>query len=204
MTVEAITASGRKFRGISNGITIDTTPPILVSAIEQFDVSFSLEQSSRFQGNNNSMAARWLFDDLQSGIVEYEWAVGTVLYGDDVQPRTSVGMTTSAVNSDLNGVLQQNTTYYVTAYATNGAGLVSNATSMGIMYLESELNATSLEAIVRVDSVDTLMFVDDNGETIDILEFRLPDSARVTWEGVGDDVEETCKWCVGVGVRCVV
>ncbi len=206
ITVLAITASGQTFRSTSNGVTIDTTPPTIVSAIEQFDVLFSLQQSSQFQGSNNSIAARWLFEDTESGIVGYEWAIGSVPFQEDVQSRTSVEMGTSAINSDLDGILRQNTTYYITVYATNGAGLVSNATSVGITYIESELNATVLEHFVSVDSVAALSFVDVNGDIVDVLEFRLPDSVRILWEGVGDDVEEICECMCSVGgvSACVV
>lgn len=196
VTVLAITASGQTFQSTSNGITIDTSPPTIVSAIEQFDVSFSLQQPSRFQSSNDSIAARWSFEDTESGIIRYEWAIGSSPFQDDVQSRTSVGMETSGINNNLNGVLKENTTYYVTVFATNGAGLVSNATSIGITYIESELDSTILEGFVIVDSADLLLsFVDENGETIDVLEFRIPDSVRISWEGVGDDVEETCE-CV--------
>ncbi len=193
VTVVAITASGQTFQSTSNGVIIDITPPTIVSAIEQFDVSFSLQQSSQFQSSNNSIVARWSFEDIESGIAGYEWAIGSAPFQEDVQSRTFVGMETSAINNNLNGVLIENTTYYVTVYATNGAGLISNATSVGITYLESELNATILEGFVVVDSVDVLSFIDESGNAVDILEFRLPDSVRISWEGVGDDVEETCE-----------
>ena len=186
VTVEAITASGSRFQGTSNGITIDTTPPNLVSEIEQFDVAFSLQEPSRFQGNNHTIASRWLFDDLQSGIVNYEWAIGTKPYGQDVQSLTSVGMATSAINSRLYGVIQESVTYYVTVVATNGAGLTSNATSEGIIYSTSELNATELVNFIVLDYTNTIL--ED-----DVLVAPLPDEVGVSWAGVGGDVEEVCK-----------
>ena len=193
ITVEAITASGRHITSSSNGVIIDTTPPEVVSSIEHFDVSFSTVIPTRFQGNNNTISARWLFRDLQSGIVEYLWAIGTRPFSVDVQMFESVGIATGAVNSNLSSVLQPNTTYYVTVIAINGAGVRSNATSGGITYVATELNRTELEALVRVEFTEVISVVGENGIQLDILRTEREDRASVSWEGVGEDVEQTCE-----------
>ena len=193
ITVEATTASGRHITSSSNGVIIDTTPPEVVSAIEHFDVSFSTVIPTRFQGNNNTISARWLFRDLQSGIVEYLWAIGTRPFSLDVQMFESVGIATEAVNSNLSSVLQPNTTYYVTVIAINGAGVRSNATSGGITYVATELNQTELEALVRVEFTEVLSVAGENGIQLDILRAEREDRASVSWEGVGEDVEQTCE-----------
>ena len=191
VTVEAVTASGNRFRGTSNGVTIDTTPPNLVSQIEQFDITFSLNQPSRFQGNNHTIAARWLFDDLQSGVTEHEWAIGTSPYRQDIQPFTSVGIATSAINSNLTGVIQENVTYYVTVVATNGAGLSSNATSQGIIYSTAESNVTIEDIVLEFASFVTVG--DGFGDLVNVLVITLPDRVGVSWPGAGDDVEDVCE-----------
>ena len=193
ITVEAITASGRHITSSSNGVIIDTTPPEVVSSIEHFDVSFSTVIPTRFQGNNNTISARWLFRDLQSGIVEYLWAIGTRPFSVDVQMFESVGIATEAVNSNLSSVLQPNTTYYVTVIAINGAGVRSNATSGGITYVATELNRTELEVLVRVEFTEVISVVGENGMQLDILRAEREDRASVSWEGVGEDVEQTCE-----------
>ena len=202
VTVEATTASGYRFRATSNGVTIDTTPPILDFPIDQFDVSFSLTEPTRFQGNDNAIAAAWSISDLQSGVVEYQWAIGTTPYGDDTQTFESVGMATSAINTQLSSNLQDNTTYYVTVLAINSAGLSANVTSDGITYIATELNVTELESFVILEFTDVVLTIDgDNGTQVDVVRVEREDRASVRWEGVGEDVEEICK-CVCVCV-CV-
>jgi len=149
VTIEATTASGRTFTSSSNGVTMDTTPPTLVSAVEQFDISFSLQESSLYQGNSHTIAARWLFEDLQSGVTEYLWGIGTSIYGEEIQQLSSVGLETSAIKSDL--TLFENATYFVTVVAINGAGLASNATGVGITYVDSQLNPLELVDFVQLD-----------------------------------------------------
>lgn len=212
ITIEAITASGRHITSSSNGVTIDTTPPEVVSPIEHFDVSFSTVIPTRFQGNNNTISARWLFRDLQSGIVEYLWAIGTRPFSTDVQSFESVGIATEAVNSNLSSVLQPNTTYYVTVVAINGAGVSSNATSGGITYVATELNRTELETLVRVEFTEVLSVVGEDGTQLDILRTEREDRASISWEGVTEDVEQICEcmYCsclhyhIGSSTTCLI
>ena len=208
ITVEAITASGRHITSSSTGVTIDTTPPEVVSPIEHFDVSFSTVIPTRFQGNNNTISARWLFRDLQSGIVEYLWVIGTRPFSTDVQSFESVGIATEAVNSNLSSVLQPNTTYYVTVVAINGAGVSSNATSGGITYVATELNRTELETLVRVEFTEVLSVAGEDGTQLDILRTEREDRASISWEGVTEDVEQICECmycsCLGICITTLV
>ncbi|MCZ7531285.1 MAG: B-box zinc finger protein [Acidimicrobiia bacterium] len=68
--------------------------------------------------------ANWSgFSDTDSGIAEYEYAIGTVTGGTDVQPWTSVGVATSASTTSATFVV--GTVYYVSVRAVDGAGNVS-------------------------------------------------------------------------------
>ena len=174
-------------------MTIDTSPPVLVAPIQQFDVAFSTEEPTIFQGNNDTISASWVFQDPQSGIVDYLWAIGRYPYGDDVQEFVSVGTATRATNSSLVGLLETNTTYYVTVVAVNGAGLRANATSEGITYLETELNITALELLVEVEFSELFVFV-GNGTESEILRTVREDRTSIFWTGVSDDIEEICKF----------
>jgi hypothetical protein len=187
-TVEAVTASGTKVTSSSNGATIDTTPPELVSAVEHFDVSFSEEEPVRFQGNNNTISARWRFQDRQSGVVGHEWAIGTVPYGTDVRAYESVGLSQRATTLGLQ--LHHNVTYYITVLAENGAGLVANITSEGVTYIATELNETLLQTLVNVEFTEILSFVDEGGEEFNIRTLDRDFHAGVSWTGVGPDIEE--------------
>ena len=193
ITIEAVTASGQYVRSSSNGVLIDVTPPVLVRSIEQFDVAHSATQASLFQGNNHTISARWLFEDLDSGIVEYQWAIGTGPYAQDIQPFVSVGRATQSTNPNLEGLLVHNVTYYITIKATNGAGLSSNASSLGITYLDIELNVTYLEMIIYVEHTEALFIPGQNGMATTVFKTSIEDRVSVSWEGVGSDVAQTCK-----------
>ena len=193
VTIEAITASGKHVSTTSSGVTIDTTPPEIVSPIEHFDVSFSTTESTSFQGNDSVIAARWSFRDLQSNVVEYLWAIGSSPFAVDIQNFESVGLSTEATNQSLFGILEHNTTYYVTVVAINGAELRSNASSSGITYIATELNVTELETFVIVESIEVLRIGGVNETAEEILRTDRDDRAAIEWEGVGEDVLEICK-----------
>ena len=192
ITVEAVTASGKKFSASSNGVIIDTSPPELVGAIDHFDVTFSTVEPTIFQGNNHTISASWMFRDPQSGVIEYLWAIGSYPYGEDVQELTSVDTATRATNSNLLGLLEANTTYYVTVIAVNGAGLRANKTSRGITYIVSELNITELELIFEVEFAEVFAFL-VNDTVNEILRTVREDRASILWAGVSEDIEEICK-----------
>ena len=204
ISVKAITASGQEVIGASNGITIDITPPQLVTSIEHFDVEFSPTQPTEYQGNNHTIAAKWQFIDLESGIINYAWAIGTYPGGDDIQDFESVGLATTASNTDLVGNLTHNTTYYVTIRATNGALLIREVTSSGITYIATELNSTALELIVRVTHVEVFEFLAVNSSAVGPIVLRTDrtDTAAVSWEGVSPDVSQICKSLLTICVHC--
>lgn len=194
--VKAVTASGQEVVGTSNGITIDITPPQLVGSVEHFDVEFSPTQPTEYQGNNHTIAAKWQFVDLESGIVNYAWAIGSYPGGDDVQAYTSVGLVTSVSNTNLAGNLTHNTTYYISVRATNGALLVQEVTSSGITYIATELNSTALELIVSITHVEVFQFPAENNSNVSpfVLRTDRTDNAAVSWVNVSADVSQICKY----------
>ena len=195
VSVKAITASGQEVIGTSNGITIDVSPPQLVGTIEHFDIEFSPTQPTEYQGNNHTIAAKWQFVDLESGIINYDWAIGSYPGGDDIQDYESVRLATTASNTDVEGNLTHNATYYVTVRAINGALLVKEVTSAGITYIATELNSTALELIVRVSHVEVFEFLAVNSSAVGPIVLRTDrtDTAAVSWEGVSPDVSQICK-----------
>ena len=107
----------------------------------------------------------------------------------------SVGAATRATNSSLLGLLEANTTYYVTVIAVNGAGLRANVTSGGITYIESELNITLLELIFEVEFAEVLAFL-VNDTANEVLRTVREDRASILWAGVSEDIEEICKFAL--------
>ena len=105
---------------LSNGVTIDTTPPT------PGDV-----RTIRFQTSLTSIEATWdTFTDTESSIDSY-WLSISSHSPQDTLPFTNVKLNTFAVHTGLN--LTANTTYVVTVRAFNRAGLSSVASSEGLV-----------------------------------------------------------------------
>jgi len=105
----------------------DTTPPIAGTVRDGPGMSDSDDQAS-----STMIEANWSgFQDPESGIAGYEWAIGTSPGATDVQDFRPVGVQHDAVNDALS--LTAGATYYATVRATNGAGLSVTATSDGIV-----------------------------------------------------------------------
>lgn len=187
--MEAITASGQYIRTSSNGVMIDVTPPEPIAPVDHFDVTYSSVRPTSFQASNDTISVRWAFRDQESGIVDYQWEIGTSPNTTDIQSFVSVGEATSGINRDLLGVLRHNETYYVTVVATNGAGLSSSVTSDGVTYSASQLNLTALEDVVEIEFVRRLIV----GAGEEVLVVEQEDRAAIMWEGVSEDVEDICK-----------
>ncbi|CAC5386462.1 unnamed protein product [Mytilus coruscus] len=69
----------------------------------------------------SSIHGSWSFTDLESPVVDYTWAIGYAEGGTQIQPFRSVGLMNFAFNNNV--TLVHNTFIYVTAIATNAAGL---------------------------------------------------------------------------------
>jgi MYXO-CTERM domain-containing protein len=84
-----------------------------------------------FQSSLVQLDANWAgFTDPQTGVVKYEWAIGTTSGAADIQAFTDVGTATSASVSSI--PLISGTIYFVTVRATNAAGLTASKTSDGV------------------------------------------------------------------------
>lgn len=99
-------------------IHIDTTPPSTPVVTD----------SGAFTTTLSSIHASWTSSDAESGIAQYQYAIGTAPYPttgwDSVAGWTTVGAATEATRSGLS--LSDGVTYYISAKAANGAGLWSD------------------------------------------------------------------------------
>lgn len=96
--------------GVSNGITVDTTPPTGLAVTDDGD----------FSGSANSLRGRWFASDPESGIARYKYCIGTTPGLDDVAGWLDVGSATEHVREGLS--LTSGQIYYVTVVAVNSAG----------------------------------------------------------------------------------
>ena len=97
--------------GSSDGITVDTTPPGVPTITDDGD----------FASSNTQLHVVLDCIDEESGIASYECAVGTTSGGREVLDWTPVGPGPDATITGMN--LGDGVRYYVSARATNGAGI---------------------------------------------------------------------------------
>jgi hypothetical protein len=103
----------------------DTTPPSTPVVTDDGASTTDLTQ----------LHATWTSSDAESGIVEYQYAIGTSAGGDDVVDWTSVGTATQVTKTGLN--LSVGTTYHFSVKVQNGQELWSDVgTSDGIQVEE--------------------------------------------------------------------
>ncbi|MEW6189268.1 MAG: S-layer homology domain-containing protein, partial [Actinomycetota bacterium] len=104
--------------------TIDSTPPSTPVVTDDGDYTSTADR----------LHASWTSSDPQSGIMEYQYAIGTSPGATDVVLWTSVGSSTSVTRTGLN--LGRGRTYYFAVKAKNGVGLWSTpGVSDGIMII---------------------------------------------------------------------
>ena len=96
--------------GISDGITVDLTPPTKPIVTDDGKYSRSLTQ----------LHAYWISNDPESGILEYQYAIGTAPDNMDVLDWTSAGLNIEITVANLSLIDGQ--TYYFYVKAKNGAG----------------------------------------------------------------------------------
>lgn len=155
-SVRAINGAGLASEvGVSDGITVDYTAP--QTPIVTDDGAYSTLPMT--------LHASWSSSDQESGVVGYEYAIGTAPESEDLVPFTDAGAANQVTRDDL--PLVNGTRYYISVRATNRAGLVSYiGVSNGIM-----VDYTSPQTPVVIDdgkyttSADTLHFVFGSGDT---------------------------------------
>lgn len=121
ISVRAINGAGTASSvGTSDGILVDATPPTLPLVIDD----------GQFTTNTTTLHATWSSADPETGIVGFDYSVGTTPGGTQLVPWTGAGMSNSINRTDL--TLVSGSTYYVNVRATNGVGLVSIGSSDGL------------------------------------------------------------------------
>ena len=108
-----------------DGITIDVTAPTTGTVNDGTGEDIATISST------TTLSANWTgFSDANSGIANYEYAIGTTLGGKDTKDWTSNGLETTFTLTNL--TLTYTNTYFVSVRANDNAGNVSNiATSSG-------------------------------------------------------------------------
>ncbi len=126
ISVIAINGAGESSPyGASGAITVDATPPTTPVVVDD----------GKYTVDPTKLHATWSSTDPQSGIVEYDYSVGTSAGATDVVGWTNAGTQTDKTITGL--ALAAGTQYFINVRATNGAGSVSNVGSSGGIIVDS-------------------------------------------------------------------
>lgn len=107
--------------GTSNGITVDSTPPAAPTVYVPDTVT----------GSTTTLEASWDAADAESGITDFQVAIGTTAGGTDVKNWFSAGTGNQAVVNGL--TLTHGTEYFISVKAVNGVAMWSAVgTSPGV------------------------------------------------------------------------
>ncbi|XP_078658232.1 uncharacterized protein LOC144903715, partial [Branchiostoma floridae x Branchiostoma belcheri] len=183
VTVRATDHVGLQTTSTSAGLTIDTTPPSVTNT--------RIDVGGRYLMSTDVVAVNWdgLFFDLESGVKEYAWCVGSQPGHDDIMLYVDVGPEEQASSDSSTSLgLLEGHTYFVTVKATNWAGLVTTASSYGFV----------VEASPPLPG-----FVHDGGQQ-DIDYQHDLSTISVTWGGFHEphtDIAEY-SWMVGTCSGC--
>ena len=170
----------------STVFVIDKTPPVQNGPII---AGVSRDQVYQYQSDTTSITATWPpFSERESDIKNYQFAIGTRPYQDDVVSFENVNLATQVTKNDLS--LSQGNIYYITVIATNLAGLSTNASSLGLVI-----------DITPPQAVNGCVHDGPTGEDID---FFSPDmDLAAHWENITDaesGIVES-KYCLGTKPR---
>ncbi|XP_078658227.1 uncharacterized protein LOC144903711 [Branchiostoma floridae x Branchiostoma belcheri] len=183
VTVRATDHVGLQTTSTSEGLTIDTTPPAVTNT--------RIDVGGRYLMSTDVVSVNWdgLFSDLESGVKEYAWCVGSQPGHDDIMPYVDVGPEEQASSDPSSSLgLLEGHTYFVTVKATNWAGLSTTASSYGFI----------VEASPPLSG-----FVHDGGQQ-DIDYQHDLSTISVTWGGFQEphtDIAEY-SWMVGTCSGC--
>ena len=162
--------------------TIDNTPPIQTGSIM---AGVSRDVALQYQSDTNSITATWSpFAEHESEVQNYQFAIGTQPYEDDVVRFENVRLATQVTKNDLS--LSEGNVYYITVIATNVAGLSTNASSLGLI-----IDTTPPKAL------NGCVHDGPGGEDIDYFSPRIDLAAH--WEEITDPESGVMnsKYCLG-------
>ena len=145
----------------SNGVIIDTTPPIPSNITLGSEWRFNQETKNYYSSSASEVYVTWNdFEDHESELWYYKWAIGTSKCGTQVQPLINIGLATSANTSGSEWNLRPGVPYYVSVVARNRADLVSRACSLPLVLDYTPPRAGSI-VVTSPTGSEKIYFSDD-------------------------------------------
>ncbi|XP_028399031.1 uncharacterized protein LOC114522524 [Dendronephthya gigantea] len=119
----------------SNGVTIDTTPPVPSAITMGSDWRFNEETGTYYSSSSSEVSVNWEdFKERESEIWYYKWSIGTSKCGSQIQPLVNIGSSTRANTTKSEANFRPGVPYYVTVVARNRGDLVSRACSSPLLF----------------------------------------------------------------------
>ena len=126
VTVRATNEAGYSTMATSNGVLVDSTPPVGGKVRDGRTLA-----DIDFQAGDTYIYANWdEFQDVESDVTRYAWCAGTRKGTCDIIPETNVGDRTS-VGQQIRPSLTTGMAVFVTVSAYNGAGAITRVSSDG-------------------------------------------------------------------------
>ena len=124
INAKLINFAGQETYAFSNGIQIDTSPPVCYY-VKCTDPTFNIDQPTKYLGSSSSIGAYWNCTEKESQIVEHKVEVVHKQSGIIVFNKTSVGLSTKHQIFLDNGTLEDMNDYQLSVYILNTADLVT-------------------------------------------------------------------------------
>jgi hypothetical protein len=153
---------------ISNGVTIDTTPPVPGNLTLGSEWRFNQESGTYYSSTASGINVSWEdFTEAESEIWYYKWGMGTTKCGTQLQPLINIGLTTSANTSGSEPDFRPGVHYYVTVVARNRANLASRICSSPLLLDYTPPRAGTIQLTTHMGTAKT--------------HFSSAEDPRVTW-----------------------
>ena len=117
-------------------VNVDWTPAI----IDYLNDGDGADLDTIYTATSSQVDANWSADDVNSGVAEYEFAIGTTQFSDNIHEWTTNG--TAELVTAVSPNLAVDEWYYFSLRAINGAGLIDSLSSNGFRIL---VNTIGLE-----------------------------------------------------------
>ncbi|KAL5014713.1 hypothetical protein ScPMuIL_008983 [Solemya velum] len=137
-TVRAVTNAGVVLETVTDGLTVDTSPPVITldSVSEEVSPHLTAASSVLYQSSTDTLSALWHYNDSEALVQNAWYSVGTVPFGQEVWPRQEVGISSNLRSSVDVGQIQPDTTgkpNIFNIWARNAAGLTSDLSSASVI-----------------------------------------------------------------------
>ncbi|XP_021370398.1 uncharacterized protein LOC110461300 [Mizuhopecten yessoensis] len=187
VNAKVINFAGDESMSYSNGIMVDTTPPVCES-VKCLDPAYSSTEETSFIGTDRRLGAYWSCGEDISELKEAIVSITSLDDGMIVYQEKSIGMNTSADIELFNGTnFKDKGQYRFNLKIINVAGLSS------IYFCDVKVLLTP-PAIDKIELSTFFGAVTDNASSVEWIEFN--DRLGISWTNEDDDVE-FYEWKVG-------